>query len=41
MVRTYLIKYKDLFPEFDSDSNKDSLLKPQKDDNFNTDIMFI
>jgi hypothetical protein len=41
MVRTYVCKYKDLFPEFESDDNKDSLLKPQKDDNFNTDIMFI
>jgi hypothetical protein len=41
MVRKYLIKNKDLFPVFTSTSNKDSELKPQDDDNFNTDIMFI
>lgn len=41
MCRKYLVKNKDLFPLFTSTLNKDSELRPQDDDNFNTDIMFI
>lgn len=41
MVRKYLNIYKDLYPAFTSQLNKDSELAPQSDDNFNTDIMFI
>jgi hypothetical protein len=41
MCRKYLVKNKDLYSVFTSTLNKDSELRPQDDDNFNTDIMFI
>lgn len=41
MVRKYLYNNKDLFPVFTSAANKDSELKPQSDDNFNSDILFV
>jgi len=41
MTRKYLIANKALFPQFTSQLNKDSDLAPQKDDNFNSDIMIL
>lgn len=41
MTRKYLKINKNLFPEFISILNRDSELAPQKDNNFNTDMMFI
>ena len=40
-VRKYLSLNKDLFPEFTSKLNRDSELRPQEDDNFNLDMLFI
>lgn len=40
-VVEYLKQNKDLFPQLTSEDNKNSVIKRQKDDNFNQDIMFI
>jgi len=41
MVRKFLTKNKEDYPQFTSKQNKDSELTPQKDDNFNLDMLFI
>lgn len=41
MVRRYLEKNKDLFPEFTDDLNNDSEIKPDSDDSMTSDILFI
>jgi len=42
-VKKYLHKYKDLFPQYTSDLNDDSITKPSKDkgDGYNTFVSFI
>jgi hypothetical protein len=41
LVRRFLNMNKEDYPEFTSKLNRDSELRPQSDDNFNTDILFI
>jgi hypothetical protein len=41
MVRKFLTKNKEDYPQLTSKQNKDSELTPQKDDNFNLDMLFI
>ena len=40
-VVKYLEKNKDLFPEFIADENDDGVIKPQDDNNFGSDILYV
>lgn len=41
MVRKFILNNKNLYPQFMSKQNRDSEIAPQKDDNFNQDMLFI